>query len=628
MQGGKSSIPLVDTPEYILHQIKPGMRIFLGTGVAEPRTFVKHLISSNNGNIQDLELIQLISFNEALSLKRLKGQKFRLKTFFAGWVVEEAIAAGQVDLIPSRFNRLPGHFASGRISVDMAVLQISPPDTSGQCTLGVAVDVGRIVMDQAALVVGEINPHIPRTYGETFVHINDFDYFIDSDEPPYYLNPWPPDPTFDKIATHIAGIIEDRSCLAFSLGPLFDALGRKLASKCHLGIHSPFFTDALMDLVVGGSVTNRYKPHFKNKCLTSYAIGTPRLMQWLDRNPQVEFQTVDKVFDPREVGGNPRFGFVHSARKIDLTGRVVLNAGKGNIVAGPAEIIDFITGAEISEGGYTIFGIPSRNLNKEPNIRVSVERFVNLLNQREGVDMVATEYGVARLRGRSLRERAQALIEIAHPDDRPELVRKAKRKNILYEDQIFLVNSTKLYPQEISISHSFKDNLEVHFRPIKPSDEEEMRRLFYRFSDEAVYARYFSSIRTMPHTRMQQYVNVDWTREMSIVGLVDESDSGRIVAEGRYICELSRPWAEVAFVVDQAFQRKGISTFLYQLLIQIASERGIQGFTAEVLFSNIGMMKVFHKGGLPVHAHLANGVYSVIIPFNLSSPPTKPVVMT
>jgi GNAT superfamily N-acetyltransferase len=339
-------------------------------------------------------------------------------------------------------------------------------------------------------------------------------------------------------------------------------------------------------------------------------------MKWLNRNPQVEFQSVDKVFDPREVGGNPRFVFAHSARKVDLTGRIVLNVGKGNIGAGPAEIIDFITGTELSEGGYTIFGIPSRNLNKEPNIRVSVERFANLFNQREAVDMVATEYGVASLRGRSLRERAQALIEIAHPEDRQELVRKAKQKKILYEDQIFLVESTKLYPQDISFTHTFKDNLKVHFRPIKPSDEEQMRRLFYRFSDEAVYARYFSSIRTMPHTRMQEYVNVDWTQEMSIVGLTDESNSGKIVAEGRYIRELSRPWAEVAFVVDQTYQRKGISTFLYQVLVEIARKRGIKGFKADVLFSNLGMMKVFHKGGLPVHAHLADGIYSVSIPFN------------
>lgn len=143
-----------------------------------------------------------------------------------------------------------------------------------------------------------------------------------------------------------------------------------------------------------------------------------------------------------------------------------------------------------------------------------------------------------------------------------------------------------------------------------------MRRLFYRFSDEAVYARYFSSIRTMPHTRMQEYVNVDWTQEMSIVGLTDESNSGKIVAEGRYIRELSRPWAEVAFVVDQTYQRKGISTFLYQVLVEIARKRGIKGFKADVLFGNLGMMKVFHKGGLPVHAHLADGIYSVSIPFN------------
>jgi GNAT superfamily N-acetyltransferase len=229
--------------------------------------------------------------------------------------------------------------------------------------------------------------------------------------------------------------------------------------------------------------------------------------------------------------------------------------------------------------------------------------------------MVATEYGVANLSGKTIRERAQALIDIAHPDDRQSLIDRAKAKNILYRDQIFLPESARLYPDEIDREETFKNGVRVRFRAIRPSDENQMRRLFYRFSDEAVYTRYFSSIRSMPHARMQAYVNVDWSQVMSLVGLVGKPGQGRIIAEARYLRESIRPFAEVAFIVDEEYQSLGISTFLYKLLIDLAKERQLAGFTAEVLFSNISMMKVFKKGTLPVKANLENGVYHITIPF-------------
>lgn len=603
-------------PERVLHRIRPGMSIFLGTGVAEPRTFVHALMASRSGHLEDLELIQLVSFGRVLSLKSLRKRNYRLKTFYSGWGAAEDTFAGQVDVIPSRFSRIPQLFDSGRISIDVAVVQITPPDADGNCSLGVAVDVARKAMEQAALSVGEISSLIPRTYGETFVHISDFDLLIRSTQPPFYFGRWSEDPLSERLAAQIAPMIPDGSCLSFSIGPLFEALGRHLVGKRHLGVHTPFFTDALMDLVKAGVITNRNKAVFRGKSLASYAIGSPDLMSWLDRNLRVEFRGIETVFNPAAIGRNPRYAAVIPARKIDLSGRVVLPRGKGNIGTGPAEVLDFLSGAEISEGGQTIFPLPSRDRSGDANIRVSVERFYSRFGVQGSVDTVITEFGAAHLRGRTIRERAQALIDIAHPDDRAALVRSAKEHRLLYEDQIFIAESGHLYPREIDLTRRFTGGVDVRFRPIKPSDEEDMRRLFYRFSDEAVYARYFSSIRSMPHTRMQEYVNIDWSQIMSIVGLVEQPGRGHIVAEARYLKEPSRPYAEVAFVVDEAYQNLGISTFLYELLVKLAKERGIRGFTAEVLFSNIGMMKVFRKGSLPVLATLKDGIYDLSIPFD------------
>jgi GNAT superfamily N-acetyltransferase len=228
--------------------------------------------------------------------------------------------------------------------------------------------------------------------------------------------------------------------------------------------------------------------------------------------------------------------------------------------------------------------------------------------------MVVTEYGITRLKGFTLRERAQALIDIAHPADRPLLIEQAKAANIIYPDQIFLADSAHLYPAAVDEISHLKDGTAVRFRPMKPSDEEQMRQLFYRFSDEAVYYRYFGHVKAMPHAKMQQYVNVDWSNTMSIVGLVESGDKSRVIAEARYIIERERPYAEVVFVVDEAYQGQGIATYMFRMLVRLARERGVQGFTADVLFSNLGMMKVFRKGDLPVKAELKDGIYHLFIP--------------
>jgi acyl-CoA hydrolase/GNAT superfamily N-acetyltransferase len=603
------------SPDRVVQKIKPGMSIFIGTGAAEPRTLVKTLMTRNFGNLQDLEIIQLVSLGEAVSLKAIRYQKYRFKTFFSGWVAHDAITEGQVDLVSSRFMRIPQLFESGLIPVNVAFVQISPPDETGNCSLGIAVDVARQAMEKASLVVGEINSRIPRTFGDTFVHVSDFDYFVLSNDPPIYFSRWPVTPVYDQVAANVAALIEDGSCISFSIGPLYEALGGHLSKKKNLGVHSPLITDALMDLINSGAVTNREKEIYRGKSLASYALGTPELMTWLDQNPLVEFQGIDKVFDPAQIGRNPRFTAIIHARRVDLSGRIALQIGKGNVATGPAEVMDLVNGAEISTGGRTIFALPSRNKNGRPNILLFVGRYENQFRLHESVDMIVTEYGVACLQGYTMRERAQALIELAHPDDRPNLIEQAKREKIIYADQIFIPESAHLYPGKIHNEQTFKGGLKVSFRPIKPSDEEEMRRLFYRFSDESVYYRYFGHVKTMPHAKMQEYVNVDWDRTMSIVGLVDSDGQSRVIAEARYIRENERPLAEVVFVVDEGYQGLGIATYLYRMLVALAKESGLKGFTADVLFSNQGMMKVFRKGGWPIEAKLENGIYQLVIDF-------------
>ena len=603
------------TPADVMEKIDPGMSIFLGTGMAEPRTLVRHLMESRQYNLQDLELIQLVSLGDAVAIDERYSRKFRLKTFYSGWLASDAISQGRVDLIPSRFSKVAWLFKTGAIHIDVAFIQVTPPDENGHAYL-VGASVERQAMEMAQIVVGEINSQIPRTMGDTLVNMADFHYLVEATEPPYYLARWPLQDVYLKIATNVASVIPDGSCISYGIGPLYEALAKALAAKKNLGVHSPFFTDALMDLVKSGAVTNRYKNVFRGKSCASYVLGTKELMSWLDLNPLVEFQPQDIVMDPRTIGLNDNMIAIFPARKVDLTGGIALHTGKGNVTAGPGNVAELFMGAALSRNGRSIFALPSRNRKGKPNILLSLDQYPFQFTNRESMDVVVTEYGVALLMGKTLRERAQALIEIAHPDDRAELVRQAKEEKMIYADQIYFPESGYLYPEKIACSHRFKDSLTVRFRAIKPSDEEDMRRLFYRFSDQAVYYRYFSPIKTMPHKKMQEYVNVDYRHTMSIVAIVDESGVEKIIGEARYVKTQGEPFADTAFIVDEQYQGMGISTYLFNLLIRAAREEGIAGFKADVLENNRAMLKVYEKTLYPVQTVLSGGVYKITIPFN------------
>lgn len=604
----------IATPEDILSKIEPGMSIFLGTGMAEPRTLVKHLMESGLSNLQDLELIQLVSLGDAVAIDERYARKFRLKTFFSGWLASESISAGRVDLIPSRFSRIPWLFKTGAINIDVAFIQVTPPDDNGYAYL-VGASAERQAMEAAKIIVGEINADVPRTMGDTLVNMSDFHYLVEATEPPLYVDRWPIQDVYLKIAANVASVVEDGACLSYGIGPLYEALAKTLTIRKNLGVHSPFFTDALMDLVKSGAVTNRNKSIFRGKSCASYVIGTKDLMQWLDLNSLVEFQPQDIVMDPRNIGLNDNMVCISPARKVDLTGDVALHTGKGNVTAGPGNVQELFMGAALSKNGRTIFALPSRNRKGEPNILLSVDKYPFQFTNRESMDLVATEYGVAFLMGKTLRERAQALIEIAHPDDRADLVRQAKEARMIYADQIYFADSGYLYPDKIACSHKFKDGLTLRFRAIKPSDEDEMRRLFYRFSDQSVYYRYFSPIKTMPHKKMQEYVNVDYRFTMSIVAIIDDSGVEKIIGESRYVRSQMDSFADTAFIVDEHYQGRGIATYLFNLLIKAAREEGIPGFRADVLENNKAMLKVYEKAPFPVQTVLSSGVYKITIPF-------------
>jgi acyl-CoA hydrolase/RimJ/RimL family protein N-acetyltransferase len=586
----------VSTPDKVLERIKPGMRIFVGTGVSEPLTLVRHLKKSEAGNLLDLELLQLVGLGDAIKVTAQDSNKYRFKTFFSGWEASESVAEGFADFIPSRYYQIPSVFRSGQILIDVAFVQITPPNKAGFCSLGVCADVARLAIEQASLVVGEINTEIPWTFGDTFVPFSEFEMIVESTEAPIYFDRWKYAQVYDHLGANVAALVENGSCIGFSVGPLYEALCHHLKSKSDLSIHTPFFFDSLMDLVNSGAVTNRYNSVSPGKSLTSYAVGTRKLMQWLDHNPLVEFRNIDQVFNPIHVSRTPKYVAVLPAREIDLSGRLTLHTGKGNVGSGPSEVVDFFNGALMSKDGQAIFALTSRDRQGKSNILISVRKRPNQFSLWESVTTVVTEYGSVNMKCRSVRERAQSLIDIAHPDDRASLVAEAKRRKLLYSDQIFLTESAHFYPTEIEFRKTFKENTKVYFRPLKPSDEENMRQLFYRLSDKSVEYRYFYPIKAMFHSDMQEYVNIDYRDSMSLIGLIDDPNCDRIIAEARFDrLSPQATSAELSLMIDDEYQHIGIGTWLCEILIGLAKERQLKEFTADVLTNNLKMHHVFQK---------------------------------
>jgi len=589
---------LVEAPT-IVEQIKPGMTVWIGSGPAEPALLVATLLDSPSLSHRDAEMIQAIAGGPALTAAMAGTNPLRFKTF-AG--LEAVAKAGRIEVIPGRLADVPALIRDGLVPIDLVMVRVCRPDERGHFYLGPCADATLAAMDRARIVVGEITPELPMT-GDAGLDADCFTHFVQAAQPMACLPQPVPGPLDYAIAGHLARVIKPGATLSFFPGPLADALVKALAGQAALGLHLAWFTDAAMDLVRAGVCG-------ASSVQAGYAAGSRELMDWLNTTDKVVFRDLETIFNPARIGQSHRVVTIVPAAAVDLCGSFAADPGTGPYRLGNEVVDPFVLGARLSADGLVVAALASRSDSGDPGFCLDLGR-----SPAGTADIVVTEQGVARLRGLTLRERAQALIDIAHPKDRPALVEGAKAADILYSDQLFLAECALDHPSAIGAEATFKGGLRVRFRPIRPSDEEGMRRLFYRFSKEAVYYRYFAPVTTMPHEKMQAYVNADCADTVSIVGLAAEGAGERLIAEARYVAEPGRPWAEVAFVVDEALQGKGIATFIFRMLVEAARQRGIKGFTAQVLATNKAMLSVFEKGGLALEARLNHGVYDIRIPF-------------
>ena len=602
------------TPEQAISTIRRGDKVFIGSGAAEPQVLVKALIDSA-GRLADTRIMHIMTLGVAPYTEEKFTDQFRHNAFFIGANTRQAVAQGRADYTPVFLSEIPALFRHGQIPIDVALIQVSPPDKHGFCSYGVSTDVVKAASESSLKVIAEINPRMPRALGDCFINMDEIDLAIPVDVPLLYSHRERADEVARRIGKNIASLIEDGSTLQMGIGTIPDSVLHYLTDKKDLGIHTEMFSDGFMELVEKGVINNSKKTLHKGKTVASFCIGSQSLYDYVDNNPAIEFHPTEYTNDPFIVCQHERMCAINSAIEVDLTGQVCADSLGSMFYSGIGGQIDFVRGASRSKGGKPIIAMPSTAKNDTiSRISVNLKEGAGVVTTRGDVHYVVTEWGVAYLHGRNIRERAMSLINIAHPKFRKKLLEGAKKLNYVYKDQILSPEET-VYPEDLETIMVTKGGVELTVRPVRPTDEEMLSDMFYDLSDQTIINRFFNMLKSMPHRKLQQFCCIDYQTEMSLVAITQEGPRQKVVGLGSYHLNPATHRAEIAFLVADAWQGKGIGTFMMHMLVKIARSKNIKGLTAEVMRDNVAMIALMHKSGVPPKSTPVDGSYLFTMDF-------------
>ena len=617
----------VKTADTAVEAIQSGDRIFLGSGAAEPQQLVEALVRRASA-VFGAEVVHLMTLGIAPYAEAKLSDNFRHNALFIGPNVREAVQQGRADYTPVFLSEVPQLFETGRIPIDVALIEVSPPDRHGYCSFGVSVDVVKPAAENARVVLAEVNERMPRTLGDSFIHVDDLDALV----PVAYTLPEArhaePDHVAKAIGRHIASLVEDGATLQMGVGTIPDSVLHFLRGKKDLGVHTEMFSDGMMDLVREGVITGKRKSLHRRKVIASFCFGTRKLFDFVDNNPFIEFHPSSYTNDPFVIAQNDRMVSINSALQVDLTGQVCADSLGPMFYSGIGGQLDFVRGAARSREGKPIIAFPSTARDGiVSRIVAQLTPGAGVVTTRGDVHYVVTEHGVASLHGRTIRDRALGLIAIAEPKFRPELIREAKRLHYIDEEVPEIPGPGSIYPERWETSFTLRDKTQILLRPIKATDEPLMKDLFYRCSPETIYHRFFRALKSMPHSELVRYVHLDYRREMAIVGVVRDADRverEQIVCVGRYDLDVNTGFAEAAFLVRDDFQGRGIGTRLVKDMSRVARANGIKGFEADVLADNVAAMKLLRKLGYPMEIDRKEGTYRIRLTFRRPVAGTSP----
>lgn len=503
------------------------------------------------------------------------------------------------------------------IPIDVALIQVLPPDDHGFVSLGISVDIVKAAVENARLVIAQMNTHMPRVHGNTFVHIKDIAFVIHNDEPLLEYEANIPTEIAERIGKHVARIVEDGDTIQVGYGSIPNAILANLSTKKNLGVHTELFTEGIAELMKQGVITNTRKTIDRGKTVAAFCMGKKETYDFIHDNPAIEFRTIDYTNNPATIAQIRNITAINSTLEIDLTGQATAESIGTTFYSGIGGQADFMRGAALAPHGKTILVLQSTAQNE------SASRIVPFLKEGAGVTLtrgdvhyVVTEYGIAYLHGRNIRERAMALISIAHPKFQPWFIEEAKKLSLIYKDQAYITGKGGEYPEDLEILTTTKSGLKILLRPVRISDEPLLKDFFYSLSETTIYRRFIMERKEMPHEKLQgTFVVIDYTKQMVILAVVEEGGRETITGVAQFRGHEGSHTAEVAIVVKDAFQNRGIGTELLRHLTYIAKRQGLLGFSAEVLKENRVMLHLFEKMGFTMEKESLPDVYNLRLGF-------------
>lgn len=591
-------------------RVPAGAHVFVGTATGTPRT----LVAALQEQAVQHPGVQLIHF---LADTGEPSAVLRQRVFYVGTNVAELMASGRVEYVPLPLAEAPRLMRRGRLRVDVAMIQVSPPDVAGRCSLGVAVDTTLEAARQADMVIAEINPAMPRTGPHSLVPFDRFDAIVEV-EPVVaeYVHP-PGGEVAEQIAHYVARLVDDGSTLQVGLGRVPNQVLQYLGSRRDLGIHSDVITDAIVDLMASGAVTGRRKTMSKGRVVASLALGTPRLYEFINDNPDVVLRPIDQVGDPDVVAAQRRMVSLTQAFSIDLTGQVCAEARAGQPYGGVSAQVDFHRGAARCRDGRAIVCFGAVAPDGSPAIKPTLGPAEPVTIPRWDVHWVVTEYGTAYLQGASLRERAIALIEIAHPEHRDELLAAATTLGLVPPGQ--RLRSRQAYPVEEEREVQLRDGSTVLVRPTRTADAPALQALFYRLRPEDVLTRFFRRLSSLTLAHAEHLASVSYEEEMTFAAVAGGLPNGEIVGTASYFLDPETGLADVAYLVEPAWQGKGLGSALHGITVDYARRHGVRGFTADVLTDNEPMMTIFRRSPGKIEVVEDDDCYEVVLTWPPSS---------
>ncbi len=594
--------------------IRPGSRVFLGGGASVPFALIESMLGMAS-HFKDVELVHINGLGETPWIDPKYEQVLRTNSFFLTPALRDAVERGHADYTPCAMSEIPLLFKQGPLPIDVALIQVSPPDADGRCSFGVSVDVVKAAAESARIVIAQINPKMPRTCGDSSTSARKIHYFIEESTALPEMEKGVYDERYARIGRYAAQLIDDGSTLQVGLGNSPEAVLKALKKHRQLGIHTGVFTDALMELVKCGAADHSRKSYRPGKIIASHVLGSRKLYQFVDGNEKIEMHPSDWVNDPTRIARNDRMVAINGAREIDLTGQVVRDSSGHRFYGGVGALQDFIRGAGRSKKGCPIIVLTSTS-DEDGRSRVvaGLREGSGVGTGRGDVHHVVTEYGVASLYGRSIRERVARLVEVAHPDHRELLLAGAQERGWL--PKFFTMPATEPGLRDGGIESSWVSfqTKRLFLRPLHPSDMRTLQEFFYSHDEETIRMRYGYQRDRMTGESAYKLSAVDQTRDLALGIFVEEHGRQVLRAIGRYYLDPDGKRAEVAFVVHEENRHSGMAGFLLGELAAVAKRRKLRELWASVLPDNRAMAGLFLAAGGKEHSSSMDEERSFIMP--------------